>query len=40
MDGKLSLPIEVIQFLKEWLLKHIVGSDKKYTPYMADKAVI
>lgn len=40
MDGKLSLPIEVIQFLKDWLLKHIMGSDKKYVPYMAEKATL
>lgn len=38
-EGKLSLPIEVIQFLKDWLLKHILGSDKKYSPYLADKPV-
>jgi hemerythrin len=37
MDGKLSLPVEVIQFLKDWLLKHIKGSDKKYTPYLLEK---
>ena len=30
-DGKLTLSIDVMHFLKDWLAKHINGSDKHYT---------
>lgn len=29
-EGKLILSIEVTNFLKEWLVKHIKGSDQQY----------
>ncbi|MCP4154520.1 MAG: hemerythrin family protein [bacterium] len=29
--GKLTLQIDILRFLKEWLDKHIVGTDKGYT---------
>ena len=28
--GKVTAPYEVMLFLKDWLIKHIMGSDKKY----------
>jgi len=31
VDGSLSLPTDVLNFLKEWLVKHIQGSDKRYS---------
>jgi hemerythrin len=31
--GGSGLSIEVMQFLKDWLLKHIKGSDKDYSAY-------
>ena len=29
-----ALTIEVMDFLKEWLRKHIMGVDKKYVPHL------
>jgi hemerythrin len=37
--GKLSLSNEVMDFLKDWLDKHILGKDMKYTRFLAGKGV-
>lgn len=34
-----TLSMEVMNFLKNWLIKHIQGTDKKYTPFMNAKGV-
>jgi hemerythrin len=34
-----TLSIEVMNFLKEWLLKHIMGCDKKYGPHLNSKGI-
>ncbi len=34
-----ALGMEVLTFLKNWLTKHIQGSDKKYTPFMLEHGV-
>ena len=34
-----ALSMEVMSFLKSWLLKHIQGSDKKYAPFLNSKGV-
>ena len=31
-------PIELVKFLKNWLLNHIAVSDKQYAPYLAKLA--
>lgn len=38
-SGKASITIEVMNFLKDWLDKHILGTDKKYSPYLNSKGV-
>jgi hemerythrin len=37
--GRTTLGIEVSQFLKDWLDKHILGTDKKYAPFLNSKGV-
>jgi hemerythrin-like metal-binding protein len=34
-----SLSMEVMEFLKAWLLNHIMGSDKKYGPHLVSKGI-
>jgi len=38
-DGKMGLSIEVMFFLKEWLLNHIKGSDQQYGPFFNKKGL-
>jgi hemerythrin len=33
------LSMDVLNFLKEWLLKHIQGTDKKYVAHFKSKGV-
>ena len=37
--AEIGLTIEVMDFLKDWLTDHILGSDKKYTPFLNAKGV-
>ena len=34
-----ALSMEVMAFLKNWLIKHIMGTDKQYVPAMQAKGV-
>lgn len=38
--GKLSLSIEVLNFLNEWLQKHIKVTDKRYSDFFHSKGLL
>lgn len=38
--GKPVLTSEVMNFLKDWLSRHIAGSDKAYSEYLNSKGVV
>lgn len=38
-SGKTIISQQVMQFLKDWLVNHIVGSDKKYSDYLNERGV-
>ena len=38
-SGNIMLSMEVMDFLKNWLIKHIQGSDKQYGPFLNSKGM-
>ncbi len=38
-SGGLMLSLKVMNFLKDWLNNHIMGTDKKYVPYFSKENV-
>jgi hemerythrin-like metal-binding protein len=38
--GEKALSSEVSSFLKDWLTNHILGTDKKYTPFFNSKGIL
>lgn len=39
LKGKTTVPMDVFNFLKDWLTDHILKSDQKYSKYLNDKGV-
>ncbi len=37
--GEASINMELMNFLKNWLIKHILGSDKQYSRFLRDRGV-
>ena len=35
----MTISIEVMNFLKDWLSNHILGSDKRYGPFLNGKGL-
>jgi len=38
-SGDALLTLSTLSFLKEWLVKHIQGEDKKYGPFLNSKGI-
>lgn len=38
-SGKITLTFEVSKFLQDWLNKHILGTDMKYSTFLNNKGV-
>ena len=38
-SGRTSLSVSVTSFVKDWLVSHISGSDRKYGPFLNSKGV-
>ena len=36
-DGKVTISLEVMTFLENWVDKHIMGADKQYGPFLNSK---
>ncbi len=38
-SGKKDISLELMEFLKDWLIEHIKGTDKKYSSFLQSKGV-
>ena len=37
--GQLNISLDTMKFLNDWITKHIMGTDKSYSPYLNSKGV-
>jgi methyl-accepting chemotaxis protein/hemerythrin len=38
-SGKAKVTMEIMRFLKDWLINHIQGTDKRYAPFLNEKGI-
>ncbi len=38
-SGKAKVTMDIMRFLKDWLVNHIMGTDKRYAPFLNEKGV-
>lgn len=38
-SGKFLISVDVMNFLKDWLISHIMGVDQKYTQFFNEKGI-
>jgi hemerythrin len=38
-EGRLIVSIEVMNFLKDWLMSHILDADRKYSPFLRERGM-
>ncbi|MFZ5453027.1 MAG: bacteriohemerythrin [Thermodesulfobacteriota bacterium] len=39
-QGKVNITLDTMKFLEDWVAKHILGTDKKYGPFLNSKGVL
>ncbi|MGC9996838.1 MAG: hemerythrin domain-containing protein [Terriglobia bacterium] len=37
--NEVAMTIDVMEFVKDWLVKHIMGADKRYVPHLNARGV-
>jgi hemerythrin len=37
--GKIGMSIQIRDYLKDWLIKHVMGEDQKYAPFFNGKGI-